>query len=213
MSQPKFKRRRSRPGPGSSRAMSSISRLTDSVDLPPIIIGPIGASRMRYSLQSAGNFTAAELLSIVAVGAGGGTSTTLYGAIRIRKIEIWTTTSANPNYGIQWNTGAGTIGAPTSIKFDTAVTTAYAGHASYKPPVGSFADMWHSAIGDTTPVFYLFANTGTTIDISYEYTLNFTQTPNTAVGLNAPAPAGELGYSSFSARLLPSAPTSAINVC
>ncbi len=213
MSQPKSKRKRQRPGPGYARSSaSSMSRLTDSVDLPSVSIGPVSSSKMRYALASAGNFTAAELLSLVAIGAGGGTATTLFGAIRIRKIEIWTTTAANPSYGIQWNAGAGTIGAPTTIKFDTAVTSAYAGHACYRPPAGSFADMWHSAIGDTTPVFYLFANTGTTIDISFDYTINFTQTPNTAVGLGAAVPAGELAYSSFSLRLTPLAPTSAINI-
>lgn len=202
-----------------SAASLSVDR---SVDMPTIKLMPVMSTRVRYSsagIGVTGNYTAQELLSFTAIGLAGATANTLCSAVRIRKIEIWVQTSAASSqapFGLQWNTGAGTIGAPTSITYDTPSTTSFPGHASYRPPSGSFADMWHSAIGDSTPVFYLFAapTAGIVyIDITYDYTINFTQSPNVAVGIvGASAIAGELGFSSFSGRLVPSAPLSSINI-
>lgn len=182
--------------------------------MPARVVAPVMSTVIRYAVLQAGSFTAQELLSFWQIGIAG-SSNCLCSAVRIRKLEMWIQAPSGTTpeaYGVQWNVTTGTIGAPTTLKIDTPASVSFPGHAVYRPPSGSFADLWHSDPGDSTGVFYLFApSTGTTyLDISYDYTLNFTQTARTAV-FATPAVTGELSFYTYGARLAPVLPASSTN--
>lgn len=204
---PRRKRSRRNLSSGSNRRM---------IDLPPIVLAPVMSTKVRYLVDtnSTGNYTAQELLSFIQIGLTA-SANTLCSAVRIRKLELWvqpsSTYSATTSYGVQWYSGTSTIGTPGTVKFDTPASSSFPGHAVYRPSRGSFSDLWHSSIGDSTPVFYLFVTSGGYIDITYDYTINVSQNANTAIFAVAP-PVGELSYYSFTARLVPVAPVGSINI-
>jgi len=120
----------------------------------------------------------------------------IFGSVRIKNLEMWTTTAtlgSAVTCSVEW-AGSATNSGDIEIS-DTSVSTASPAHINSRPPKNSLASFWSTAT--TGQLFVLTAPAGTIIDVVVEMTMfDDTNGSNAAIGV-ATAALGNVYYLSL----------------
>jgi hypothetical protein len=97
------------------------------------------------------------------------TCTTLYDAVRVKRIKIWgTAAAASSTVSVEWSAASPGVNYANVEVSDTSTSTAYPPFVSTAPPRESLASFWTNAFSSVVLATLTLPNAGTIIDVEAE---------------------------------------------